>query len=134
MMIRAMVCTGVVFSLLFWALLEKSQHAEATAMLERERAAWERARIEAHRKAVAALEQMQVNYERRLRQQARARAAIEQERARVIMQIEEGKDNGPEDYRRWARQPLPAVVIDRLRQLPEERAAAGHHRLPDTTH
>lgn len=130
---QVLICGGIALSLLLYGLWQKSQRLELTARLEKERKEWAQAKSQARQQAIDALQAMQRVYEQRLRQQAKARAAIEQERAKVITQIEEGKENGPQDYRNWARQPLPAVVIERLRQLPQERAAAGHHRLPDTT-
>lgn len=129
-MVRLIACAGVVLSFLLYGLWQKSARMEAVSQLEKERKEWAQATSDARQQAISALQQMQANYERSLRQQAKARAAIEQERARVITQIEEGKENGPQDYRRWARQPLPAVVIKRLRQLPQERAAAGHYGVP----
>ena len=130
---QAFVCAGLVFSLLIYCLWQKSQRLELAAQLEKERKEWAQAKANAKQQAIDALQAMQAVYEKRLRQQAKARAAIEQERAKAITQIEKGKIDGPEDYKRWARQPLPAIVIDRLRQLSQERAAAGHHRLSETT-
>ena len=130
---QILICGGLALSLLLWGLWQKSQRLELAARLEKERAEWARAKSAARQQAIDALQAMQRVYEKRLREQAKARAAIEQERAKVITQIEEGKTNGPQDYRNWAVQPLPDVVVKRLRQLPEERAATGHHRLPDTT-
>ncbi len=130
---RLLICGGIAMSLLLWGLWQKSQRLELAAQLEQERKEWAQAKSSARQQAIDALQAMQRVYEKRLRQQAKARAAIEQERTKVITQIEEGKENGPQDYRRWAVQPLPDVVIDRLRQLPQKRTAAGHHSLSDTT-
>ena len=129
-MSRLYICIGITFSLLLWGLWQNAQRNDLAAQLEKERKEWAQATSDARQQAISALQQMQANYERRLRQQAKARAAIEHERAHVITQIEEGKENGPHDYRRWARQPLPAVVVKRLRQLPQERAATGHYGVP----
>ena len=130
---RLPICAGLVFSLLLWCLWQKSQRLEVVAQLEKERKAWAQAKSQARQQAIDALQAMQRVYEKRLQEQAKARATIEQERTQIITQIEEGKTNGPEDYRNWARQPLPDVVVKRLHQLPQERTATGHHRLPKTT-
>ncbi len=130
---QVLICGGIALSLLLYGLWQKSQRLELATQLEKERAEWAQAKSAARQQAIDALQAMQRVYEKRLREQAKARAAIEQERTRAIMQIEKGKENGPQDYRNWAIQPLPDVVVKRLRQLPEERAAAGHHGLPDTT-
>ena len=130
---QAFVCAAFVFTLLIFGFYQKVQYAELAAQLEKERAEWAQAKSQARQQAIDALQAMQRVYEKRLQEQAKARAAIEQERAKVITQIEEGKENGPQDYRNWAVQPLPDVVVKRLRQLPEERAATGHHGLSETT-
>ena len=130
---QVLICCGIALSLLLYGLWQKSQRLELAIQLEKERKEWAQAKSAARQQAIDALQAMQRVYEKRLQEQAKARAAIEQEHTRAIMQIEKGKENGPQDYRNWARQPLPAVVIDRLRQLPEERAATGHHGLSETT-
>lgn len=130
---QMLICGGIALSLLLYGLWQKSQQLKLAAHLEQERKEWAQANANARKQAIDALQTMQRVYEKRMREQAKARAAIEQERAEVITQIEESKEDGPQDYRNWAVQPLPAVVVDRLRQLPEERATTGHHRLSETT-
>lgn len=132
-MTRILVCGSITLSLLLFGLHQKSQRLILAAQLEKERVEWEKARSEAREQAVHALQAMQRVYEKRLREQARARADINQKHDEAIIQIEEGRKNGPQDYRSWAGQSLPDVVIERLRKLPEERTAAGHHGLPHTT-
>ena len=130
---QVLICCGIALSLLLYGLWQKSQRLELAIQLEKERKEWAQAKSQARQQAIDALQAMQRVYEKRLQEQAKARAAIEQERAEVITQIEEGKENGPQDYRNWAVQPLPDVVVKRLRQLSQERAATGHHRLPETS-
>ena len=124
MLNRTLICAVMAMALLSYGLWQK-------ARLEKTRRVHAQELADARQNAISALTQMQKNYERRLRQQSAARQRIERARTRAIIQIEKGKTDGPEDYRRWAGQRLPDVVIERLRRLPEERTAGD--ALPDAT-
>ena len=75
---------------------------------------------DADRKVIRKLEALRERYAQELRDIQAAKKSVTTEYEHAVLAIHD-KAKKDEEYRAWAEQPIPAIVIKRLQQLPETR-------------